>query len=85
MMSKKFGYVVVSIIFSLLCAMIVAGCGSSGTPKQKHIYDTAKVVDLKNGAGTANIGKVSVLKIKSSDLTQAALEDWYFNYNCIYR
>lgn len=80
MMSKKFGYVVVSIIFSLLCAMIVAGCGSSGTPKQKHIYDTAKVVDLKNGAGTANIGKVSVLKIKSSDLTQAALEDWYFNY-----
>lgn len=48
--------------------------------QQEHIYDNAKIVDLKNGPGTETIGKVSVLKINSSNLTQEALEDWYFNY-----
>ena len=48
--------------------------------QQAHIYDKAKIVDLKNGPGTKTLGKVSVLEINSSDLTQEALEDWYFNY-----
>lgn len=49
-------------------------------PIEKHIYDDAKIVDMMNGAGTKAIGKVSVLKMSSADLTQEALEDWYFNY-----
>ena len=91
----KYRNTIISIILSIVCIIMVAGCGSSKTPsttppketsiketntKETHIYDNAKVVDLKNGMGTATIGKVSVLKIKSSELTQSALEDWYFNY-----
>ena len=91
----KYRNTIISIILSIVCIIMVAGCGSSKTPpttppketsiketnnKGTHIYDNAKVVDLKNGMGTATIGKVSVLKIKSSELTQSALEDWYFNY-----
>lgn len=49
-------------------------------PVEKHIYDNAVIVDSMNGAGTKVIGKVSVLKMNSADLTQEALEDWYFNY-----
>lgn len=45
-----------------------------------HIYDNAIIVPMKNGAGTKVIGKVSVLKISSSEVTDEALEDWFFNY-----
>jgi len=48
--------------------------------KQKHIYDKAKVVDMMNGMGTKAIGKVSIIEAQSTDVTQEALEDWYFNY-----
>lgn len=71
----------------------LAGCGSDKTaekppakaveqaaPVEKHIYDDAKVVDMMNGTGTNVIGKVSITKVRSSDITQEALEDWYFNY-----
>ncbi len=73
--------IIVGFLLSIICFTMIAGCGSNKTtPKETHIYDNAKVVDLKNGYGTATIGKVSVLKIKSTELTQSALEDWYFNY-----
>ena len=49
-------------------------------PKEKHVYDQAKVVDMMNGTKTKAIGKVSVIEIDSSKVTQQALEDWYFNY-----
>lgn len=48
--------------------------------KEKHIYDKAKVVDMMNGMGTKAIGKVSIIEAQSTDVTQEALEDWYFNY-----
>lgn len=47
---------------------------------EKHIYDTAVILNLKNGFGTKVVGKASELRIPSSMLTHEALEDWYFNY-----
>jgi len=76
-------------IFALIVVAIVSvafvGCGNNDvketkTVAEKHIYDTAKVVDIKNGTGKDVIGKVSVLEVNSSDVTREALEDWFFNY-----
>lgn len=69
----------------LVCLIASIGCGDDNAKTDKpteniHIYDNAKVIDLKNGPGTKVVGKASVLEINSNDLTQAALEDWYFNY-----
>lgn len=52
----------------------------SAVKTEKHIYDTAVILNLKNGFGTKVVGKVSELRIPSSMLTHEALEDWYFNY-----
>ena len=72
-------------VFELLAIFVFmfsfVGCGSDkNSDTEKHIYDTAKIVDVKSGAGNNILGKASVLEIKSSDLTMEALEDWYFNY-----
>lgn len=76
-MKKIFATLVLfSMIFSL------SGCGSSGNESktEKHIYDNAKIVDVKSGIGNNILGKSSVLEIESKDLTINNLEDWYFNY-----
>lgn len=48
--------------------------------KIPHIYDKAQTVMVKNGTGTKILGKMSLLKIRSDELTDEALEDWYFNF-----
>ena len=76
--SKKFFYSVA--LFTIMFSF--AGCGDDNKNSQteKHIYDTARIVDVKSGMGNDVLGKASVLEIKSTDLTMENLEDWYFNY-----
>ena len=75
---KKF----IMLLFSLLIVTAIfsiSGCGSDNSTNS-HIYDKAKIEDQMNGLGNKKIGKISVIKINSTDITQENLEDWYFNY-----
>ena len=72
---KKF----LGLLVFFVLTFCFAGCGSD-EKSEKHIYDTAKIVDVKSGAGNNILGKASILEIKSTDVTMDALEDWYFNY-----
>lgn len=58
------------------------GSTSKNKPEQieSHIYDKAKVKDLMNGTRTEKIGEYSIIEISSEEVTDEALEDWYFNY-----
>ena len=47
---------------------------------ETHIYDSAEVLDLMNGAGTAAVGTITVTHAKQSECTDEALSDWYANY-----
>lgn len=48
--------------------------------KESHIYDNAKVKDVHNGVRTEKIGEYSVIHVASSECTEEALADWYYNY-----
>lgn len=74
---KNVKFVMLALILAL--ALMLCACGSS-TPKETHIYDNAKIVDVMNGPGTSKIGESSVIKAASSDITIEVLEDWYYNY-----
>lgn len=43
------------------------------------IYDSAEIKDELSGNGE-KIGKVSIIKASSADITDEMLSDWYFNY-----
>lgn len=45
-----------------------------------HIYSDAKEVDVYNGNHTEVLGKSSELIISSDEVTEEALNDWYWNY-----
>ena len=72
---KKF----LGLLMFFVLTFCFAGCGSD-EKSEEHIYDTAKIVDVKSGMGKNVLGKASILEIKSTDLTMENLEDWYFNY-----
>ena len=77
---------VIAVLLMALLVVTCAACGSSGEgagsapAAEAHIYDAAQVVDVMNGTGTEAIGKCSVIKADSKDVTDEALNDWYFNY-----
>lgn len=45
-----------------------------------HIYDNAQLKNVMNGIRTEKIGEYSIIKALSSEVTDEALTDWYFNY-----
>ncbi|WP_027205161.1 hypothetical protein [Butyrivibrio fibrisolvens] len=47
---------------------------------ENHIYDNAEIIDIKNGAKTSTIGKISIIHADQSICTDEVLTDWYFNY-----
>ena len=65
-------------IAMLTTALLVLTCAACGG--ESHIYDSAQVVDMMNGFGTKVVGKTSVIKADSKEVTEEALNDWYFNY-----
>lgn len=68
-----------AVIMSVV--LLVGGCGSDSASKgPAHLYDKAKVVDLMSGNGKNVVGSVSIIEAKSTDVTQEALEDWFYNY-----
>ena len=48
--------------------------------EMQHLYDNAIVKDVMNGFRSEKIGEYSIATIKSDQVTQDILEDWYFNY-----
>lgn len=47
---------------------------------ETHIYDDAEVIDVMNGYRTEKVGEMSLIRAESSDVTEEALADWYYNY-----
>lgn len=50
------------------------------TELQGHIYDDAIIKDVMNGFRSEKIGEYSIIEIKSDQVTEEILADWYFNY-----
>lgn len=50
------------------------------TEPQEHIYDNAIIKDVMNGFRSEKIGEYSIIEIKSDQVTEEILVDWYFNY-----
>lgn len=50
------------------------------TEPQEHIYDNAIIRDVMNGFRSEKIGEYSIIEIKSDQITEEILADWYFNY-----
>lgn len=75
--------------FIVLIALFVLGLIGNAINPQKntnykptietHIYDNAKIKTELSGSGE-KIGKVSVIKAQSKDITDKVLTDWYFNH-----
>lgn len=67
--------------FIVLIALFVLGLIGNviNPPKETHIYDNAKIKTELSGSGE-KIGKVSVIKAQSKDITDKVLTDWYFNH-----
>lgn len=63
---------------ALLFCLAACGGGSAADP-EAHIYDNARVVDSVSG-GRQKIGEISIVDAARADVTDEALEDWYFNY-----
>ncbi len=57
-------------------ALLVIGCSRTQKPASQ-IYKNAEIITVK---GEPVPGKISVVKIKSTELSQTELEDWYYNY-----
>lgn len=65
--------------FIILIALFVLGIIGNAINPQTHIYDNAKIKTELSGSGE-KIGKVSVIKAQSKDITDKVLTDWYFNH-----
>ncbi len=50
------------------------------TELQEHIYNNAIIKDVMNGFRSEKIGEYSIIEIKSDQVTEEILTDWYFNY-----
>ena len=71
---------VIAVLLMALLLLSCAACGSSGeTAAQSHIYDSVKIVDSLSGGGQ-KIGEISIIEVPSAEITDEALEDWYFNF-----
>lgn len=66
--------------FWLIVAVIVLAIFGDNSTTGAHIYDRANVKDVMNGSRTEKIGKYSIIKVDSAEVTMEALTDWYFNY-----
>lgn len=72
----------VAILFVLVT---LSACGDARTdesqePAPEHFYDNAEIKPVMNGDRSEKIGEYSVVSVLSDEMTEDALEDWYFNY-----
>ena len=63
------------MFYAILLVLIIGLLNGCGAPKT--LSEQAKEVDLMNGANTKAIGKVSIVEVKSSEVTDQALLEWY--------
>lgn len=71
---KKFFKCFMGIVFVSILLMALTACGSDEVS-----FKNAKIIDSKNASGDT-IGKVSVLEIEESKITDESLVDWSTNH-----
>ncbi len=47
---------------------------------KEHIYNNAIIKDIMNGIRSEKIGEYSIIEIKSDQINEEIIADWYFNY-----
>lgn len=72
--------IIIFVSFSQSRGTEIRAIGENVQSAETHIYDDAEIITLMSGSGTEVVGKCSVVKAASSDVTEAALTDWYFNH-----
>ncbi len=85
-MKKKFALFVI-----LGMAVLTTACGTGSSTEdfttetttqvsEKHIYDDAQIKDILDDNGDVTGRKYSSIVISKDEVTEEALNDWYFNY-----
>ncbi|MCD8049862.1 MAG: hypothetical protein LUG52_09805 [Clostridia bacterium] len=75
--------IIMTAFFVVMCLLI--SCAENNTSKDEttaetHIYDNAEIKDAMNGFHSEKLGEYSIVSVSSSEVTEDALTDWYFNY-----
>lgn len=47
---------------------------------KEHIYNNAIIKDVMNGIRSEKIGEYSIIEIKSNQINEEIIADWYFNF-----
>lgn len=76
---------IVKLAVILIVFVILSACGDAKTdesqePAPGHFYDNAEIKPVMNGDRSEKLGEYSVASVLSEEMTEDALEDWYFNY-----
>lgn len=61
------------IAIVLTATLLLTGCGGSSA-----WYESGKDINVKNGNGTENIGKMLLTRAKSDEVTDDTLASWYY-------
>ena len=64
----------------MIIAILLAMCSKDDTQKIDGDFNNAEIVEVMNGSNTNSIGKTSIIKCKSSDVTDEYLLDWNKNH-----
>lgn len=91
-MKRNMKKMLLAILSTVMALSLVACGGSTSVDKSSseevnhttqsvaHLYDRAVEKPVMNGVRTESIGEYSVTKADSSECTDEAIADWYYNY-----
>ena len=68
------------IIPIIVIIALLSMCGKNDGEKVDKDFKNAQIIDLMNGSKTDTIGKTSVIKMKSTDVTDEYLVNWSKNH-----
>ena len=68
------------IIAVVAIIALLSMCGKGGGEKVDKDFKNAQIIDLMNGSNTKSVGKTSVIKMKSTDVTDEYLVNWSKNH-----
>lgn len=76
---------IAKLVAILIVLVTLSACGDARTdeskePAPEHFYDNAEIKPVMNGDRSEKLGEYSVVSALSEEMTEDALENWYFNY-----